>query len=156
MGLTEFDSKHFARLIKYRKETLLQGDNTISTTPKSTENYIDEYGENVRRKIHQPQKRLSEADISAIIREYKSGVNTYILATKYGCHRTTISNCLKKKNGINVTIEKLTEESIVEVVALYESGLNTTQIAERFECSYPTILRHLRNNGVKMRTRWDY
>ena len=116
---------------------------------------MDKHGEIAKRKISKNQKQLSDAEVASIIEEYKNGISTYDLAKKYGCHRETISNHLKK-HGIIVSIKKITTETETEIIKLYENGLPTKEIAERFGVGKSTVKRYLYKKGIEMRTRWDY
>ena len=154
--LRDTNSKRISRIIEHRQKAFSTKDNTINSTKKSNEIFTDKYGEQVKRKITQTQKRLNNAEIASIIEEYKNGMSTYTLAEKYSCHRNTVSNHLKK-HGIEVTMAKVTtEQDKQKIVDLYKGGLNTTEIAERFKVSYVTVIKYLHENGVQMRTRWDY
>jgi len=150
------DSNRITRIVKYRQETLSAKDNTIKSTPESNEDFTDEYGEIVRRKITKSQKQLNNAEISSIIAEYKGGASTYALSEKYGCHRNTISRHLKS-HGIEVTNVKLSnEQDKQKIVELYNGGLNTVEIAKQFSISRTAVKKLLHDKGVQMRTRWDY
>ena len=88
--------------------------------------------------------------------EYLKGESTYALAEKYNCHRSTISQHLKKR-GIIVSNKKMkTEADEEEVIRLYQSGLTSQEIAEKFGISDTTILQYLNKHGIQTRTRWDY
>jgi hypothetical protein len=131
VALTGLDYKQVARLIQYREKALSASENATSEIPKPTNIYIDKFGEIAKRKISQPQKRLTNTEITAIIEEYKNGASTYVLATKYGCHRSTISGHLKK-NGVKVSKGKIDpDQGIKEIVALYASGLKAEDIAKQ-------------------------
>jgi hypothetical protein len=75
-------------------------------------------------------------------------------AKKYGCGRNVISNHLKKR-GVMVSHSKMAKHS-AEIIALYNGGAKTDEIAQRFGVGHTTIIRLLHDNGVTMRTRWNY
>ena len=50
------------------------------------------------RKIKQKQKRLDEDEINLLIEAYMGGWSTYTLAKQFGCHRTKVSDILKRHN----------------------------------------------------------
>ena len=87
-----------------------------------------------------------------IVTAYKSGVSTNDLAVKYGCHRRTIANQLKK-HGITVTREKL---NMNDAIQMYEAGATTKEIAKKYHMSDNAVSYRLKKSGVQMRTKWDY
>jgi len=119
--------------------------------------YVFGWGVKSNKKgIEKSQKYLTNAEAASIVEEYKSGLSTNALAVKYGCHRNTISRCLKK-HGVEVKTEKLdTEADVAEIINMYNEGFNAVEIAERFGVAKTTVLCRLHANGVEMRTRWDY
>lgn len=79
------------------------------------------YGDREVTRYRQKQKILSDKEKLEIVTRYQDGESTYDLAKAYDCHRSTISNNLKKA-GIDVSIEKI---NIDEAIRLYESGCTT-------------------------------
>lgn len=109
------------------------------------------------KSIRQQQKHhFSEKEIAEIIRRYGMGETVYNLAEAFDCHRSTISAVLKR-NGVKVTLvksEKMFDPA--EVVRLYQDGLKSKEIAKKYGVGEQTIRKCLAEQGVKMRTRWDY
>ena len=105
-------------------------------------------------KISQRQKRLDEHEINQLIAEYKAGSTVYQLATRFGCHRTTVSEHLRL-NGVQMRLKPLTEERIQEAVRLYESGLSAAKVGERVGANAATVLARLRERGVVIRDAHD-
>ena len=110
------------------------------------------YGDREVTRYRQKQKILSDKEKLEIVTRYQDGESTYDLAKAYDCHRSTISNNLKKA-GIDVSIEKI---NIDEAIRLYESGCTTKDIAAKYHMTDNAVSRRLKAAGVKMRTRWDY
>ena len=155
MALTGADSNNYNVILKHKHHAPSCPNDTISDKKESNV-FLDGFGETAKRKIVHKQKRLSASEIESIIAEYQNGSSTYVLAEKYGYHRNTISENLKKHN-ITVTAEKISsKEDVKELISLYESGMKTKEVAAHLGVNFSTVLRHLRDNGVKMRTRWDY
>ena len=107
MGLTDLDSNKYDALIRFKKsistktaEAELRGKSSLSVARK-----INEYGEIVASRIQQEQKRLNDEEINLLIAAYLGGRSTYALAKQFGCHRTTISDILKRHN-VTVTNKK--------------------------------------------------
>ena len=95
VGLSDIDTNNYAKVLDYKdslnREPSLQKKGTSGKpiqTPNSQERIVN--------KLHQQQKRLSDEEIDQIIAGYKSGQPMLELAMQFGCHRTTISNNLKK------------------------------------------------------------
>jgi len=65
------------------------------------------YGENIKMigSIAQKQKYLNVEEINLLIAAYLGGKSVYALAEQFGCHRTTVSNVLKK-HDVTVTKKK--------------------------------------------------
>lgn len=94
--LSDLDTNYFTRVIKYKNsvdyvvaEAESQGPSTSAQLPESKERIV--------KRLHQPQKILSEEEISELVVGYKSGLAVYQLAKQFGCHRTTVSQHLKAK-----------------------------------------------------------
>lgn len=149
VGLTGPISNHSSLVEKVRKlktSTSVESNIDLDITDVSYD------PNNIINSLKQQQVRLSPGKIEQIVQEYLGGASTYKLAKKYGCHRSTISNNLKKA-GINVSIEKIDMD---EAIRLYESGWTTKRIAEKYHMTDNSVSRRLKKAGVKMRTRWDY
>lgn len=79
------------------------------------------YGENITmiRSIAQKQKYLNAEEINLLIAAYLGGESVYALAEQFDCHRTTVSNTLKKHH---VTVTKniiLRKISMMDEVATH-------------------------------------
>jgi len=129
-----------------------------ATSVNGAATFISDEGETVARKIQQNQRRdFSKADIAAIIAAYQSRISTNKIAAEYNCNRKTICGILKK-HGVEVR-QKIfkSEEEVRHVIALYEKNFYTiVEIAKQFRVSENTINYLLHENGVKIRSRWDY
>ena len=101
-------------------------------------------------RIRQRQKRLDENEIERLIAEYRTGLTVYQLATRFGCHRTTVSECLKAR-GIQMRRRPLCEEQIIEAIRLYQSGLSVAKVADQVGAKSETVRLRLIERGVQMR-----
>ena len=120
---------------------------------ESADRNVNEYGETVISKVSQKQRHLTEEEIVLLISEYKAGKSTYILAEQLGCHRTTVSDLLKK-NGINVTHCKSQERlDIQDVIAMYENLHTAQEIAGKYGVTRQLVAKTLRASGVRIRGR---
>lgn len=101
-------------------------------------------------RIRQRQKRLDENEIERLIAEYRTGLTIYQLATRFGCHRTTVSECLKAR-GVQMRRRPLCEEQIREAIRLYQSGLSVAKAADQVGAKPETLRLRLIERGVQMR-----
>ncbi|MHB1342759.1 MAG: helix-turn-helix domain containing protein [Thermoleophilia bacterium] len=105
-------------------------------------------------RLRQQQTRLDESEVVRLIAEYRSGSKVYQLAARFGCHRTTVSECLKN-HGVPMRLTRLTQEQIDEAVRLYESGLSSAKVGKRIGANAETVRQRLRERGVVMRDPHD-
>jgi DNA invertase Pin-like site-specific DNA recombinase len=126
----------------------------IKHTPHNRK--INEHGDLVVSKICQEQKRLNADEIELLIEGYSNGDSIYKLAKRFDCGKTTVSSILKRHDIVvsnRVAQKKL---DIEDVIAKYNDMLSSQEIAEEYGVSPNVVLRCLRENGVKVRGRWDY
>lgn len=123
----------------------------------ATNREINKFGEIATRKLQQPFRiPFTDEDIDTIISMYNAGASTHNIAKQYGCSKNTISSLLKR-NGINVTNRKAQSKLLADqVIKMYKNMDTIEKIAERFRVSAFSVRRCLRENGVKLRKRWDY
>lgn len=97
-----------------------------------------------------------ERNDTAIVAGYLSGKSTYALAREYDCDPDTISRILKEHDieVSNCVAQKKLD--IAKVISMYAEMRTTKEIARQFGVSPKAILKCLRDNGVKIRSRWDY
>jgi lambda repressor-like predicted transcriptional regulator len=89
-----------------------------------------------------------------LIVDYRTGLTVYQLAARFGCHRSTVSRCLKS-NGVRMRLTPPSKEQIEEAVGLYESGLSLAKVGEKIGCNPDTLRLRLRERGVVMRVPHD-
>ena len=155
LSTSDLNNSANAKLLKHKHRTSPCSNITTKEPPKPSL-CEDDYGELFRTGLVQNQKRLNDSEAANVVEEYQNGQSTYALAEKYGCHRNTVSRCLKK---FGTTIRIGNAKTVIddaEMIGLYNEGVNTTKIAERFGIAPATVIRHLHANGVEMRGRWDY
>ena len=118
---------------------------------------INKNGETEVRKITQHQKQFfDQQEIEIILSEYKLGKTTTELAKQFSCHRTTISNILKRHN-IKVDNSKAIKKIDAEkVISMYAEMHTASEIARQFNTYPQVIIRCLKNNGIRIRNRWEY
>lgn len=145
MGLSEISSKNYKIIldkVKYASPT------SVSDSPKLM---TPANAYNIKTEIKQQQKCLSNEEIEEIIIKYKCGKSTYELAEEFGCHRYTISKCLKEA-GIEVTNRVARKESLVGLILqLYSEWYKPAEIGKALEISADSVRRCLKENGIELR-----
>lgn len=165
VGLTEPDPNQYDGIIRQKVKAfqnvknLGQDANGIMPSDTGRENWvIDEFGEIAVKRLKHPYRReFSEADIKQMISAYQSGGTTTIkLAEQFGCSKATINKLLRQQ-GVEVTKAKAQARLNANVVvAMYDEMRTTEEIAKCFHVHPQVVIRCLRANGVKIRSRWDY
>lgn len=160
MGLSEFDSKKYKSILKFKQQiAALPCENILSGKPSNgnrANKQINIYGEEVVTHLTQVCKKFSAEEIQEIVSLYKEGETTYKLAKKFGCSKTTISKLLKQQ-GVNVTKSKVQAKLDAEkIITMYEKMYTSEQIAKQLGVSSYSIMKCLRAHGVKIRDRWSY
>ncbi len=91
----------------------------------------------------QRQVRLSEADIIKLVDDYRSGLTVMELSRRYGIHRTTVMDHLRRK-GVPKQGPKLTREQIAQAKYLRNLGMSYQKIGKIFGVDTETIRRATR------------
>lgn len=89
-------------------------------------------------------RKLSEAQIEEIVRAYKSGSSSPLLAKRFYVSTVTISRWLRVKKVVTRTGAPPRLASYDALCADYISGLTQAQVAEKHHVSVPTVC------GVKL------
>lgn len=165
VDLTEPDPNQYNAIIRQKVKVIQAAKNLGQAAtfiiPDDAERHnreIDVFGEMAVKRLKQPYRReFSEADIKQMISAYQSGETTTIkLAEQFGCSKTTI-NKLLRQHGVEVTRAKAQARLNADaVVAMYAEMRTTEEIAKCFHVHPQVVIRCLRANGVKIRSRWDY
>lgn len=93
--------------------------------------------------------RLSEDQISQLVREYMDGDQVSALAARYGIHRVTVSARLRRRN-VPTRIKGLPSEAEVSAV-LYKEGYSRASIGKHFGVTANTVRNTLLNSGTRLR-----
>ena len=156
VGLSDTVSNNYEALLRFKKSIAARvSDIGLEEQLSSDARKINEYSETVVSKMKQVQKRLNDDEIKLLIAAYLDGKSTYALAVQFGCHRTTVSDILKRHNIIVTNRKSLRKLNAADVAAMYENMHMSAEIAEKYE-GPNAIIRCLRSQGVEMRSRWDY
>ena len=95
-------------------------------------------------------RRLTPAERTRILEEYRNGVGTIQLAQLYGVDRETVRATLRRA-GLPQRERGLTAEQVNEAARLYEAGQSLARIGRCFEVDPHTVRRRLLERGVTMR-----
>jgi DNA-binding CsgD family transcriptional regulator len=107
-----------------------------------------------KRQSAQPQRRLKPSEVDTLVALYEAGASHRQLAARFGVHRETVLEHLKRR-GVpgRPNRRKLSDEQVQAAARLYESGLSLAQVGETFGVNAQTIRTHLSRAGVPIRPR---
>ena len=109
--------------------------------------FEDARGPNVRV-LRQAQRRLSPAELEALIAEYEAGARVCELAKVYELHRTTVAKHVARAGK---TRPVMTETQIEEAVVLYQDGWTLHGVGQRLGVADQTVRRVLVERGTTIR-----
>ena len=155
VGLTRLESNKYRNLAS-RKALLPLKLDGYTHEPRSDRLKENEYGEKEVRQIRQTQKYLSDQERVEIADAYRSGKTTYELAEQYGCHRQTIADVLKKQGIVPNKAKSQKKLNVEMVIKMYSEFHSAEEIGNLYGVGRAVIIKCLRDNGVAIRSRWDY
>jgi len=93
-----------------------------------------------------------------VIQAYEAGATMAALAKRYGLHRHTIADLLRREGVTIRTRLAMSQAEIEEAVRLYTAGLSLQKIGVHLGWDHNTVYRHLKKRGVQMRgpSDWKY
>jgi len=94
--------------------------------------------------------RISGAKTQQIAKGYEAELTVYELAEKYGVHRATVSEVLKR-NEIAMRRQPPTEAQVDKMVRLYQEGPSLQRVGDRLGFNASTVLNKLRARGITTR-----
>lgn len=160
MELSRLNSKKYQAVLQFKKQLNRSPD--FASTPTISEEEIfynreiNEYGDTVVKSLKISPREFSANEVQSMVIQYRDGKSTNKLATEFGCSKNTISKILRQQ-GINVTKckarRKIDEKQAIE---MYENMHTSQEIAQIFGVHPQVVIDCLRENGVKIRSRWDY
>jgi DNA-directed RNA polymerase specialized sigma24 family protein len=100
----------------------------------------------------QRQRRLDPAEVRALVDAYVAGATVPELVDRFGIHRTTVLDHLKR-NDIRrrPQVRKLSDRQVAEAAELYSNGLSTVKVAAMFDVNADTVRKALHRTGVEVR-----
>ncbi len=109
--------------------------------------FEDARGPNVRV-LRQAQRRLSSAELEALIAEYEAGARVCELAKVYDLHRTTVARHVARAGK---TRPIMTDAQIDEAVRLYGDGWTLHNVGQHLGVADQTVRRVLVERAVTIR-----
>jgi lambda repressor-like predicted transcriptional regulator len=100
----------------------------------------------------QKQKRLASYEVVHVIRLYQGGTEMCELATQFGVHKHTISQCLKRM-GVPRRRQGLRDDDIEEAAQLYADGWSLVRLGEKYGCAHSSVRNALLRSGYQLRPR---
>ena len=97
------------------------------------------------------QRRLTSAEVAALIADYGFGMSIVQLVDRYEINRSTVYAHLRRHKVDRRSTTKLTTEQIAEAAEAYRAGATSMELGERYGVGCDTILRRLRRVGVQLR-----
>lgn len=160
-GLTELDPKQYEAIIRQKTKVIQAaknlGQSTNAIIPDDAERHkreIDEFGEIAVKRLEQSYCRnFSDADVEQIISSYKSGKSTIELARRFGCSKNTINKLLREHSVEIIKAKSQAKLDAKVVVAMYTKMHTAEEIAKRFDVHPQVVIRCLKANEIKIRSR---
>lgn len=102
-------------------------------------------GNRNKKNLQHRTRRLSDTEVAELVAAYQQGDSVYALGRRFGIHRTTVSEHLKRA-GVptrGVKQRTLTAEQIAEVQRLREARMSIARIATAIGTTEYTVRREL-------------
>lgn len=94
------------------------------------------------------EKKLSKYSVEEIANAYYDLGSTYLVAEKYSCSATAVTNFLNKHNiPLNCSVNKLKYITDEDFINLYNSLGSASKVAEALNCSSTAITNHAHKIG---------
>ena len=161
----EITSKNYQRILEFKLSNhagrLSASDiDIISRSSKKDKGEIADYYRDKKKveSLQQPYQRIfTPTEIERIVAAYQSGKASYELGVEYGCSKTTIIKLLKQQG---VTLRKSgrarAKVDSKKVIKMYKEMHTIKEIAKSLNVDSQAVSRCLKENGIKLRSRWDY
>ena len=138
MVLSQADEKTWASALNAARQALARTTPAARTAPDYE----------TKTSISQPQHRLKSIQVESLVADYRGGLSTYQLATKWKVDRHTVTSILDR-NGVKQRsyAVKLTEAELAEAAALRADGWSLNALAKRYGISPNTMKKRLMTPG---------
>ena len=124
---------------------MLKGESRRCGSPEIT----DFRGPN-RRRIENPQTRITPTQSAELIAEYKAGASLRALAKQFGVHRNTAAEHVRRA-GVGRERAQFTEAVVAQIVDQYQSGVGLDRIGSQWHTSSKRVRAVLVEAGVNIR-----
>lgn len=125
----------------------LEGDGPVSSAQ------VDEVMRDPAAVTEARQNRmLSPAEVDELVALYERGATERSLAARFGAHRQTVSEHLKRAGVVKRPKTKMTESMVSRARELYEQGWSGPRISRALGINVDTIYKALKRAGVRMRS----
>ena len=165
MALMEITSKNYQRILEFKLSNhagrLSPSDtDIISQSPKNDKGENSDYYTDKKKvdRLQQPyQRAFTPEEIQKIVTAYQSGKASYELGAEFNCSKTTIVKLLKQQ-GVPLRKSGRTRAKVDDkkVIRMYKEMHTIKEISKNLNVDTQVISRCLKENGVKLRSRWDY
>lgn len=165
MALLENTSKNYQRILEFKFSChagrLFASDiDIISQNLKNNKRENSDYysGKKKVESLQQPYQRIfTPIEIERIVAAYQSGKASYELGVECGCSKTTIIKLLKQQ-GVTLRKSGRTRAKVdgKKVIKMYKEMHTIKEIAKSLNVDSQAVSRCLKENGIKLRSRWDY
>ena len=98
------------------------------------------------------RRRLSPAQVSAIVQRYQNRTSTLKLAKTFNVSKTAVLKLLREE-GIEPRREAVPEHLLAKATEAYDSGLPLTEVARSLNVSASSLRRRMVAGGVELRPR---
>lgn len=102
-----------------------------------------------RRPAKQAQNRLGPEEVDRLVAAHKAGVGVMELAARFGIHRGTVSDILRREGALRAP--GIQPDDVPEVIRLYEAGWSLARLGVEFGVAAGTVGNVLRKAGVPIR-----
>lgn len=100
--------------------------------------------------IRDVNRRLGSKTIARLVADYRAGIPTTDLTTKYGIGKSTVLRLLQD-NNVPMRRQGVSENQTIQAIALYAEGKSLTMIADELKLAKQSIRLALLKAGVWMR-----
>ncbi|WP_267244050.1 helix-turn-helix domain-containing protein [Streptomyces sp. PR69] len=94
---------------------------------------------------------LSPDEVAELVDAYRRGASMLELSRRYGVHRTTVDEHLKRAGVVKRSQTKMTPDRVTRATELYEQGWSTPRIGRELHVSASAVCKALKRAGVRMR-----
>ena len=100
----------------------------------------------------QSQTRLRPTRQAELIADYVAGMSVKAISEKYGVHRGTIPDVVKRA-GVAVRVAGLGADERARASSLYESGMTLVQVARHMDIGDEAVRQAVLDEGGQIRPR---